>query len=480
MAGARTAIALALCCSMAACVLVGQDRYPLARAPVSPFPVVDPDTLAPRPFVGAHYYHWYPGNWSAGTLRAQLDPPQEPVLGHYDSTDTAVAEQHIAWASEHGIDFFTLDWWPVHHQENQQAIPRFLDATNIADIAFTIFYETWDLSFDPARGYADMDLPGVRQAFLDDMAQLADQYFAHPSYLRVDGRPVVYLYLTRVLVGDVAGAIADARELWRQRGYNPYVIGDEMFWSVTVDRRPASFTTTPQASRIRLFDAITAYNPYESSELSHAGYGADSQFIPDVNGLYQRYRDATGGDVPIVPDVLPGYNDRGVRPSLDHYVIPRRWAPGAEEGSFLAEMLGRVADRWIDPRVPMVLVTSWNEWNEDSGIEPLRKAAPTTADTAADGTSRTAGFAYEGFGMRYLEVLRDHFVAIAGSAPAGALVTAWRDGVIVSQDVSDRAGHYTLPRAQIGTAPAMVLAERHEQLVTPDPQHTVTANFTAE
>jgi len=279
-------MALALCCTVAACVLVGQDRYTLARAPVPSIPVVDASTLAPRPLVGAHYYHWYPGNWSAGTLRAQLEPPQEPVLGLYDSTDTTVAEQHIAWASEHGIDFFTLDWWPVHHQENQEAIPRFLEARNIGDVGFTIFYETWDLSFDPARGYADMDLAGVRQAFLEDMAQLADQYFDHPSYLRVDGRPVVILYLTRVLVGDVAGALADARELWRQRGYDPYVIGDEMFWRVTADRRPAAFTTAPQASRIRLFDAITAYNPYESSELSHAGYGADSRFIPDVNDLY--------------------------------------------------------------------------------------------------------------------------------------------------------------------------------------------------
>ena len=131
MAGARAVMALVLCCTMAACVLVGQDRYPLARAPVPSIPVVDASTLAPRPLVGAHYYHWYPGNWSAGTLRAQLDPPQEPVLGQYDSTDTAVAEQHIAWASEHGIDFFTLDWWPVHHQENQEAIPQFLEAPNI-------------------------------------------------------------------------------------------------------------------------------------------------------------------------------------------------------------------------------------------------------------------------------------------------------------------------------------------------------------
>src|SRR3546814_15157667 len=75
------------------------------------------------------------------------------------------------------------------------------------------------------------------------------------------------------------------------------------------------------------------YNPYESGRPSHAGYGAESEFVPDVNGLYQRYRDATGGEVPIVPGVLAGYNDRGVRPRLDHYVIPRAWAPGAAEGT---------------------------------------------------------------------------------------------------------------------------------------------------
>lgn len=476
--GARAVVVLALCCAMAACAWTGKGQYALDRAPVSPIPAADPATLAPRPLVGAHYYHWYPGNWSAGTLRAQLVPPQEPVLGPYSSTDTAVAEQHIAWASEHGVDFFTLDWWPVHHQENQEAIPRFIDAANIRDISFTIFYETWDLSFDPGRGYADLDLPGVRQAFLEDMAQVAG-YFDHPSYLRVGGRPVVFLYLTRVLVGDVAGAVADARAMWRERGHDPLLIADDVFWRVTVDGGAPAFTDQPQASRIRLFDAITAYNPYESATASHAGYGADSRFIPDVNGLYQRYVDATGGAVPVVPGVLPGYNDRGVRPTLDHYVIPRAWSAGAGEGSFLAEMLRQVADRWVDVRVPMVLVTSWNEWNEDTGIEPVRPAPPTAADTAGDGFIQTGGYAYEGFGNRYLEVLRDHFVAIAGRAPAGALVSALRAGAVVAQDVADRNGRYTLSRAQVGVEPVTVVAERQSQDVAPVPDRTVIADFSA-
>jgi hypothetical protein len=480
--GARQVVVLALCVGLAACSPDAGAVHgrALERAAVRVPPSVDQGALGTRPLVGAHYYHWYPGNWGAGTLRAQLDPPQTPLLGHYDSGDTSIAEQHIAWASEHGIDFFTLDWWPVHHQENQAAIARLLEAGNLDDISFAIFYETWDLGFLPVRGYTDLDRPGVRAAFVEDMAQLADQYFQNPSYLRVDGRPVVFLYLTRVLVGDVAGAMAEVREMWRARGYDPFVVADEVFWRVTVDGRPAAFTTRPQATRIRAFDAITAYNPYESEQRSHAGYGAGSRLLPDLQGLYERYRDATGNEVPIVPDVLPGYNDRAVRPTLDHYTIPREWSPGAGEGTFLAEMLRRVADPWLDPRAPMVLVTSWNEWNEDTGIEPLAPGPATAADTAADGISRTGGVAYEGFGLRYLEVLRDHFVAVAGQVtdaggrPLGdILVTAWRDGAVVAQDTTDHQGRYTLPRAHVGDGPVMVVAERRGQEVVADPDRTV-------
>jgi hypothetical protein len=62
--------------------------------------------------VGAHYYVWYPENFANGYLRAALRPAQTPALGEYNSHNAAIAEQHIALAVSHGIDFFTLDWWP--------------------------------------------------------------------------------------------------------------------------------------------------------------------------------------------------------------------------------------------------------------------------------------------------------------------------------------------------------------------------------
>ncbi len=57
----------------------------------------------------------------------------------------------------------------------------------------------------------------------------------------------------------------------------------------------------------------------------------------------------------------------------------------------------------------MILVTSWNEWNEDTAIEPIAAAPPTTTDDSASGHDLTGGAAYPGYGAAYLEVLRKRF-----------------------------------------------------------------------
>ena len=96
-------------------------------------------------------------------------------------------------------------------------------------------------------------------------AGFAKDYFHNPSYLRIDGRPVVFLYLTRTLTGDVAGMIRVRAPCWRRHGFNPFFIGDEVYWRVTPENpNPAGpiLTTTPQVNRIEQFDAITSYILY--------------------------------------------------------------------------------------------------------------------------------------------------------------------------------------------------------------------------
>ena len=116
----------------------------------------------------------------------------------------------------------------------------FLKAPNISHMRFAMFYETWNLGFDRVRKSTPVTFQ-MELHFDADMISFAKDYFHNRSYLRIDGRPVVFLYLTRTLTGDVAGMIQGARTVLGRLGFNPYFIGDEVYWRVTpkTPARPA-------------------------------------------------------------------------------------------------------------------------------------------------------------------------------------------------------------------------------------------------
>lgn len=414
--------------------------------------------------VGAYYYCWYPKNFSQGTLRRQLDPRQRPAQGFYDSADPAVAERHIAWAAPNGIDFFAATWWPSRPEQNAALTNGLLRARNLGDIRFCVFYETWALGFDKDLGATVIDR-AKRERFVADFAAFADGLFRHPSYLTVGGRPVVILYLTRTLAGDFSGMIREARAEVAKRGLDVFLIGDEVFWDATPAKRrgrPHPLVEEPQRDRVRLFDAITSYNMYEGARTNHAGYGAESAFFGEVAARYTEYRDVAPERVMFVPGVIPGYNDRGVRHRAGHYAIPRQWTAGAPEGSFLREAFARLGLPFADPRLNMILVTSWNEWNEDTAIEPMQPSPTTTRDQTKAGDYFTQGYAYAGHTTEYLEAVRDAVVAVSGAvidetgAPVpGVLVEARVSGEIVARVTARSDGTYRISRLRV--SPGLVV-----------------------
>ncbi|MCB2189425.1 MAG: glycoside hydrolase family 99-like domain-containing protein [Deltaproteobacteria bacterium] len=400
--------------------------------------------------VGSPYYLWYPDNFRQGYLRNKLDPAQTPLLGQYDSRDPGVAEQHVAWASQYGLDFFMVDYWPNRPEQNAALDQGLLQADNLSDIDWCIFYETWNLGFDNQTQTTNFSA-ATGQRLVDDVLDLADRYFDHPDYLRINGRPVVFFYLTRTLTGDYATAFQNLRQALLDRGEDPYFIADEVYWAAA---DPAgNYVAAPQTQRINLFDAITDYNMYHSQYTQHAGYGAQSSYMSDVAAVYDSYRAAAGEAVDFVPNILPGYNDRGTRPREDHYVIPRQWEEGAAEGSYLSESFSRLAQPYLDPDLNMFTVTSWNEWNEDTSLEPVKGARATRRDISGSGDLYTQGYTYNPYGFSALESLLSAVAAVAGrvvdpagNPVAGAQVDLSQDGVVVGSTLSDHQGYYVLDR----------------------------------
>ncbi len=427
----------------------------LLLSPPSPVRAWD----GPQYLVGAYYYVWYPDNFRHGYLREKLRPAQAPLLGEYDSRDPEVARQHIAWASRYGIDFFAVDWWPSREQQNAVISQGLLQAPNLGDIKFCIFHETWELAFRPTDGKSPFT-KSVTDKFIADIKKVARTFFDNPSYLKIQGRPVIILYLTRSFTGDYGGAITRLRRELQEMGYpNPYLIADEVYWQV-LSTSTQRLVDEPQVNRMHFFDAVTAYNMHDQLlEDEHYGYPGGNSFLQDVADKYQEYYQACGRDIAFVPGVMPGFNDRGTRLGYDHFAIPRLMEAGAQEGSVLAAALQDTAIPFLnqDQEVNMVLITSWNEWNEDTNIEPVSPAPKTNDDETGRARRFSQGFYYAGYDTTYLEVVRDRLHAVYGrlldgqGLPVpGRDVCAWDlDNATRECDTSDSQGYYVISRLNL-------------------------------
>lgn len=123
---------------------------------------------ADEPTRAAFYYAWYPENWSEGHV-------WDSVSGEYDSA--TIAATHVAQMEYANIDAGIYSWWGKNSPTDER-FETYLDA----GLKWAIYYE--------------IDQQGTRwQWFIDqDLKYLQDHYFNHPNYLRVNGKPVVYVY----------------------------------------------------------------------------------------------------------------------------------------------------------------------------------------------------------------------------------------------------------------------------------------------
>ena len=427
----------------------------LITAGCSSSPDTDPSELRwdKKYLIGTYYYLWYPGNWREGYINGRLLPQQLPALGQYDSSDLKTIEQHIAWSSQYGIDFWAISWWPNHPEFDRIIREKIFKARNIRDIKFCIFYETSGLGLKDDQ----IDFtPDKAKKMLSDFKFLAQTYFSHPSYLKIKGRPVAIIYLTRTFIGDYPEAISSLRKGLQEMGFNPFLIGDEIFWYV-MRPNPLPPSLQPETNRIKLFDGITGYNMYNWAKPKQMGYGNQSTFLSEVQGRYREYQLAIDKKIKLIPSTIPGYNDRGVRLSDNHPVIPRQFDPGGEEGSFFIQALKQTVLPFMDPDIPMALITSFNEWNEGTQIEPTQGTGVTRQDYSPTMTDYTQGYVYQGYGDKYLSILQNTFMAVSGQVmdeQVGIPLTkvdlrVFQGETLLANALSDNRGFYNLSRLNL-------------------------------
>ena len=295
-----------------------------AAAPVvlAPRASADPTRAAQPAPVLAYYYIWYnPTSWQ----RAKSD---YPLLGRYSSDDAEVMRRHVTMARSAGITGFLVSW--KHTDVLDPRLEQLVETARSQDFKLGIVYQGLDFARRP--------LPVERVA--EDLGYLADHYGDDPV-LGIFGKPVVVLtgsedYTVeqlRRIVEPVRGrllVLGAAKSVEDYARVAPVLDGDAYYWSSGDPARPS------YAERLRSMGA--AVHARGGLWLAPAAPGFDARLI--------------GGQ----------------------QVIPRRQG----------ETLRRGMDAARGSAPDAVAVISWNEFSENSHLEPSEENGTVALKTLAD------------------------------------------------------------------------------------------------
>ena len=300
------AVVAVLC--VLALVTVAVVAMPVARADEGPSEVVTRAGTDGQPPTFAYYYIWYqPTSWQ----RAKKD---YPLLGRYSSDDPVVMQRHVAMAKAAGLTGFLVSWKGTNDLDAR--LDSLVRTSQRQDFKLEIVYQGLDFERNP------LPVPQIAK----DLKYFADRYEGNPVF-DTFSKPVVVITGTEKFtvaqlqratakVKDQLLVLASAKDAEEYQRTASVLDGDAYYWS----------SSDPSST-------LYAEKTQEMSEIVHRDKGL--WFAPAPAGFDARL---IGGEL-----VVPRNGGDTLRTALQ---VARQSNPDA------------------------VAVISWNEYSENSHVEP--------------------------------------------------------------------------------------------------------------
>jgi hypothetical protein len=312
------------------------------------------------------------------------EQPKVPLWGYTDESDPQAMAQKIDAAANHGIDAFIFDWY---FYDDGLFLDRsidegFLKAPNNARLKFALMWanHNWTDIHPYHHGKpAALLYPGkvTPQTFNKIGDHVIKDYFLHPSYWKIEGKPYFSFYdLTKLL--ESFGSVAETRRAldnFRNKATAAGLPGlhlNAVVWGQTI--LPGEETVADPAQLVTDlgFDSVTSY-----VWIHHVGLPQQQTDYNEVRDDYFLYWDKaeTTFKVPYFPNVTMGWDSS---PRADqtqefgHFGYPFMNTIGGNTPQRFREALEftkqRLQNRENGPRI--LNINCWNEWTEGSYLEP--------------------------------------------------------------------------------------------------------------
>jgi len=226
-----------------------------------------------------------------------------------------------------GVDGFISSWWGIDSFEDE-AFKRILRVAERENFKVTIYYES----------VRDMN----RIQIVSELSYILTRYSHNPAFLKIDGRPVVFIYAVKAMGRDLAFWTDVLKQVEERTGIRAVYIGD-----------------TYDISFLSIFEGLHTYAPLwiddHMSMYAEMAEKVKNYIHPEVleKGRAARRLWCAG--------VIPGFDDREIR----------------HPGTYVSRKGGRYYERiWraaIASGADIVTICSWNEWHEGTEIEPSRE-----------------------------------------------------------------------------------------------------------
>ena len=288
------------------------------------------------------YYTWHNENhWQRGHSN-------KPLLGFYDSLDAKIIEQHIEWFQDYGIDVLKVEYLP---QFDDSIIDGIMKA-DLKEVKLCLMYDS-RLRFE-SIGYKnppyDFNDSKIADTFISDMEHIAQTYFSSENYFTLEGRPVLWLYITRDYTGRYKEVIEKARQNLSLMGYDVYLVGDSVFWNYKLQQ-------------INAFDAVSCYSAYAGRPDNTAEFAERLKFLYIAWKVFSSVQ-----GVDFIPSGIPAYNDTCL--AEERICLPPL-SGSAEDFKYQLEVIKNLTDPVnIAPYMSQVSIATFNEHQEGSSIEP--------------------------------------------------------------------------------------------------------------
>ena len=179
--------------------------------------IPEPNPASADRIVAAHYYAaWKKG---AAEIHGGFDdlhgyPERTPLMGYYDEEKPEVCDWEIKWALEHGINCFIYCWYRRLENMGKPVTPEALRCGHcIHEALFHAKYGDrmrFAIMFENSPRWGTTDEKDMLEHL---MPFWMEQYFSRPNYLKLDNKPVLFVYYPQRLA-EVFGSAERQRAVF--------------------------------------------------------------------------------------------------------------------------------------------------------------------------------------------------------------------------------------------------------------------------